>query len=104
MNRRVYTICLAMALVVTFAAGVAQATQLTKGKITEVTVAYQLPHLVNLASRTDEQILQITAVRMPARFTHMAAPVLTDFVYEETSAKNTTPYSPDGSVLLDKKL
>jgi len=57
-----------------------------------VSVTYQLAHLVNLASRTDEQILQIAAVRLPAHFTHSAAPVLTDFVYEETSAKNTTPY------------
>ena len=61
-------------------------------RIEGVSVTYELPHLVNLASRTDEQILQITAVSMPARFTHIAAPVLTDFVYEETSAKNTTPY------------
>ncbi len=57
-----------------------------------VSVIYQLPHSVSLASRTDEQILQIAAVRLPAHFTHRAAPVLTDFVYEETSAKNTTPY------------
>lgn len=61
-------------------------------RIEGVSVTYQLPHLVNLASRTDEQILQIAAVSMPARFTHIAAPVLTDFVYEETSATNTTPY------------
>ena len=57
-----------------------------------VSVTYQLPHSVNLASRTDEQILQIAAVRLPAHFTHRAAPVLTDFVYEEISAKNTTSY------------
>ncbi len=87
MNRRVYTIRLAMALVVTFAAGVAQATQLTKGKITEVTVTYQLPHLINLASRTDEQILQITAVKII-----------------RLKLEDRMPYSPDGSVLLDKNL
>ncbi len=57
-----------------------------------VSVTYELPDAVSLASRTDEQILQITAASVPGQFTHIAAPVLTDFVYEETLATNTTPY------------
>lgn len=61
-------------------------------RIEGVSVTYPLPHLVSLASRTDEQILQIANMNIAARFTHVAAPVLTDFVYEETLATNTTPY------------
>ena len=61
-------------------------------RIEGVSVTYQLLHPVSLASRTDEQILQITNVKVPAHFTHIAAPVLTDFVYEETLATNTTPH------------
>ena len=38
MNRTMYRICMAMVLVVTFAAGVAQATQVAKGEVTDVTV------------------------------------------------------------------
>jgi len=57
-----------------------------------VSVTYNLSQPVSLASRTDEQILQIATVGVPADFTHIAAPVLTDFVYEEASAKNTSAY------------
>jgi len=57
-----------------------------------VSVTYRLSHLANLNSRTDEQILQIVVENMPAHFTHIVAPVLTDFVYEEALVKNTTSY------------
>jgi len=57
-----------------------------------VSVTYKLAQPVSLASRTDEQILQIATVDVPADFTHIATPVLTDFVYEEASVKNTSAY------------
>ena len=57
-----------------------------------VSVTYSLPDSVSLASRSDEQILQIASVRMPASFRYKAAPLLTDFVFQEASAKNTSSY------------
>lgn len=61
-------------------------------RVEGVSVTYKLPQAVSLASRTDEQILQIATVNVPAGFTHIAAPVLTDFVFEEASVKNTSAY------------
>lgn len=61
-------------------------------RVEGVSVTYQLPQRVSLASRTDEQILQAANVVVPAAFAHIGAPVLTDFVYQEASAKNTSPY------------
>jgi len=61
-------------------------------RIEGVSATYQLPQPVSLASRTDEQILQIATANMPANFIHKATPVLTDFVYEEAQAANVSPY------------
>lgn len=61
-------------------------------RIEGVSATYQLPEPVSLASRTDEQILQIATASMPAKFIHKAAPVLTDFVYEEAQAANVSHY------------
>ena len=55
-----------------------------------VSATYMLAQPVSLASRTDEQILQIAALSMPAEFTHVGAPVLTDFVFEEAKVTNTS--------------
>jgi len=61
-------------------------------RVEGVSATYKLPQPVSLASRTDEQILQIATVELPCTFHHMAAPVLTDFVYEEAAATNTSSY------------
>ena len=57
-----------------------------------ISVSYRLSHPVTLASRTDEQMVQMAGASVPAEFTHTGAPVLTDFVYIEASARNTSPY------------
>lgn len=57
-----------------------------------VSASYELPHAATLASRTDEQILQIAAATVPAESRHIAVPVLTSFVYIEAAAQNETPY------------
>jgi uncharacterized protein (TIGR02231 family) len=61
-------------------------------RVEGVSATYKLPQPVSLASRTDEQILQIATAEVSCRFHHMAAPVLTDFVYEEAAATNTSSY------------
>lgn len=57
-----------------------------------VSASYELPHAATLASRRDEQILQIASATVPAESRHIAVPVLTDFVYIEAVAQNETPY------------
>jgi len=61
-------------------------------RVEGVSATYKLSQPVSLASRTDEQILQITAVDVPSKAYYVAAPVLTDFVYEEAAATNTSSY------------
>ncbi len=54
-----------------------------------VSVTYQLDGRTSLPSRTDQQLIQIAAVAMPADVYRLAVPVLTPQVYEEASVTNT---------------
>ncbi len=57
-----------------------------------VSVTYSLNESATLASRSDEKILQIASVHLPANFYYVAMPVLTDYVYEEAEIVNTSEY------------
>jgi len=60
-----------------------------------VSVSYELASRTTLPSRSDRQLVQIAAARMPADFYKVATPVLTNFVYRESAVTNDS-----GHVLL----
>lgn len=55
-----------------------------------VCVTYDLDAEASLPSRADRQLVQIAAVSLDAQFYKLAAPLLTDAVYDEASATNTS--------------
>jgi len=58
-------------------------------------VSYRLAAPVSLASRSDQQMLRVTDMKLASRFYHVASPVLTSYVYRQAELKNT-----DAEVLL----
>ncbi len=55
-----------------------------------LSVTYALSARTSLPSRADRQQVQIASISMPAEFYKMATPVLTEFVYDEASAVNSS--------------
>lgn len=55
-----------------------------------LSVTYALTSRTSLPSRADRQQVQIAALSMPAEFYKVATPVLTEFVYDEAAAANTS--------------
>ncbi len=53
-----------------------------------ISVTYRLASRITLPSRSDQQSIRIASLPMDAEFYRVAAPVLTDFVYEEASLSN----------------
>ncbi len=53
-----------------------------------VSVMYQLDGKLSLPSRSDQQLLNIATVEVPASFVHTATPLLTDYVYLEGTMVN----------------
>lgn len=60
------------------------------GQMEEVSVTYALPMRTSLPSRTDQQLVQIAALEMPAEFYKVAVPKLTRHVYDEATATNAS--------------
>jgi hypothetical protein len=56
-----------------------------------LSVTYSLPARTSLPSRADRQQVQIASISMPAEFYKVATPVLTEFVYDEAQATNSSP-------------
>lgn len=54
-----------------------------------ISVTYQLSGLTTLPSRSDQQLIQISAHPMRAAFYKLAVPVLTPYVYNEASVLNS---------------
>ncbi len=52
-------------------------------------LTYALPAPVSLASRADQQMVQIFQTKFDGRFFHVAVPVLTGYVYREAELINT---------------
>jgi uncharacterized protein (TIGR02231 family) len=52
-------------------------------------LTYALPAPVSLASRSDQQMVQVFQTKFASRFHHLAAPVLTGHVYREAELINT---------------
>lgn len=55
-----------------------------------VSVLYRLDGQLTLPSRSDQQIVTIASVELPAEFTLLASPLLTDYVYLWGRARNTS--------------
>ncbi len=53
-------------------------------------LTYPIGPPVSLASRSDQQMVRIARFRVPARFYHVATPVLTGYVYREAELDNTS--------------
>lgn len=53
-------------------------------------VTYSITGATTLQSRADRQLIQITSVQLPAEFTKIATPVLTEYVYDQASLTNTS--------------
>jgi len=51
-------------------------------------ISYTIQGPVSLASRSDQQMLRIADGELPARFYHVATPVLTPYVYREAAMTN----------------
>ena len=58
-----------------------------------VSVAYKLPGRISLASRTDQQMLQVASMPLESDFYHVATPLLSPYVYEEARVVNTTQHT-----------
>jgi len=54
-------------------------------------LSYRLSGKVNLASRSDQQMVRIMQTALESRFYHIATPVLTSFVYREAELTNNSP-------------
>ena len=54
-------------------------------------LSYQLAGTVNLASRSDQQMVRILQTAFKGRFYYVATPVLTNSVYREAELINTSP-------------
>jgi uncharacterized protein (TIGR02231 family) len=54
-------------------------------------LSYQLGGAVNLASRSDQQMVRILQTGLKGRFYYVATPVLTNYVYREAELSNTSP-------------
>ncbi len=54
-------------------------------------LSYQLAGAVNLASRSDQQMVRILQTAFQGRFYYVATPVLTNYVYREAELINTSP-------------
>ncbi len=54
-------------------------------------LSYQLAGSVNLASRSDQQMVRILQTAFKGRFYYVATPVLTNYVYREAELINTSP-------------
>lgn len=55
-----------------------------------LSVNYQLPGPISLPSRSDQQLVQIAALKLPAEFYYVAVPLLTPYVYQQTRVSNTS--------------
>ncbi|MCX5635288.1 MAG: DUF4139 domain-containing protein, partial [Planctomycetota bacterium] len=55
-----------------------------------VSVSYVIPGKLTLPSRSDQQLVTITAVTTKVAFTHIATPLLTDYVYIQGELTNDT--------------
>jgi hypothetical protein len=55
-----------------------------------VSVEYELPGSIGLASRADQQLVRIARHTLNGSFFHIATPVLSDFVYLHSEAVNNT--------------
>ncbi|MBI4569095.1 MAG: mucoidy inhibitor MuiA family protein [Planctomycetes bacterium] len=55
-----------------------------------VSVTYELPGRTSMPSRADQQMIPIAMTTLDAALVRVATPVLTNFVYEEATAANTT--------------
>lgn len=55
-----------------------------------VSVTYDLPGRTSLPSRSDQQLVQITQLELPAEFYNRATPVLGPYVYHVAEATNTS--------------
>lgn len=53
-------------------------------------VTYSIPGSTTLASRAQQQQIQITSAVLPAEYTKVATPVLTEFVYDEALVTNAS--------------
>jgi hypothetical protein len=55
-----------------------------------LSVTYTIAGRTTMPSRSDQQLIQIAALPLKAEFVKVATPVLTNFVYDEASAVNTS--------------
>jgi len=60
------------------------------GREEGLSVTYSIPGRTAMPSRNDQQLIQIAALPLKAEFTKLATPVLTNYVYDEASAVNTS--------------
>ena len=55
-----------------------------------LSVTYRLKGPISLPSRNDQQMIQITQLRLPGQFYYLATPVLTSYVYQQAELTNTS--------------
>jgi len=53
-------------------------------------IDYRLPNRISMASRDDQQIVQVMRADLEGSLTHVATPVLTTYVYREAEIVNTS--------------
>ncbi|MDK1032330.1 MAG: mucoidy inhibitor MuiA family protein, partial [Planctomycetia bacterium] len=55
-----------------------------------LSVNYVLPGKISIPSRSDQQMIQIASLVLPAKFYYLAAPVLTPYVYQQADVVNSS--------------
>lgn len=58
-----------------------------------LSVNYELPGTITVASRSDQQMIRIAALKLEGEFYYLAAPLLTPNVYQQADLLNTSEYA-----------
>jgi len=77
---------------------------LVQKRTSGLSVNYKIPARVSVASRSDQQMVRIAELKLPAQFYNLATPLLTEYVYRQadlTNSSNTALLEGTSSVYLD---
>lgn len=66
------------------------APRVPRAEMSMLSVDYKIPGTVSIASRSDQQIVRIDSLTLPASFVNTAIPLFTEHVYQEAQIENSS--------------